>query len=536
MALVIAGLISCSFIIYDKALISQQYLNKVYLFRRDIFAVAYSLPLVLDEKIDRSSLDTQIEAGDVALNELYKLERHNNFLGTKLSNLSNSWNAFKATCNKYTSKASANGKSNPQDVDKVLRLINESNNSGAIKLATDVIHELDSQNEKELERAKLVQIVTGIICILIILGAFYFLGYSILSSLNKFKDALNTLADFEGDMQYRIPEDGKDETNELAKGVNRLMNQISLIVKQVRNQSHELATKAEILAASSQQASSSVEVIAQTITEVSHRSNMQKELADRTSSSISRLDLLINESKQQANRAVEESEAVQVFIESGSSMVSEIKETISFIRTSIDELSGTMKDFSAESQRITNIVNMISSVSSQTNLLALNAAIEAARAGEHGRGFAVVAEEVRKLAEETGGAAKSISSLIELIQSKIANMTEQMQASVRIVSSSTETSQKTEEVFRLIQKAVLSAQESVREVEKVIDQEVDTSSQILSLTYSVADQANLVQQDAELVTSSIEEHTAASEEVAATATCFSSIANSLDKLINRLKV
>jgi methyl-accepting chemotaxis protein len=536
LALVIAGLISCSFIIYDKALISQQYLNKVYLFRRDIFAVAYSLPLVLDEKIDRSSLDTQIEAGDVALNELYKLERHNNFLGTKLSNLSNSWNAFKATCNKYTSKASANGKSNPQDVDKVLRLINESNNSGAIKLATDVIHELDSQNEKELERAKLVQIVTGIICILIILGAFYFLGYSILSSLNKFKDALNTLADFEGDMQYRIPEDGKDETNELAKGVNRLMNQISLIVKQVRNQSHELATKAEILAASSQQASSSVEVIAQTITEVSHRSNMQKKLADRTSSSISRLDLLINESKQQANRAVEESEAVQVFIESGSSMVSEIKETISFIRTSIDELSGTMKDLSAESQRITNIVNMISSVSSQTNLLALNAAIEAARAGEHGRGFAVVAEEVRKLAEETGGAAKSISSLIELIQSKIANMTEQMQASVRIVSSSTETSQKTEEVFRLIQKAVLSAQESVREVEKVIDQEVDTSSQILSLTYSVADQANLVQQDAELVTSSIEEHTAASEEVAATATYFSSIANSLDKLINRLKV
>ncbi len=51
-------------------------------------------------------------------------------------------------------------------------------------------------------------------------------------------------------------------------------------------------------------------------------------------------------------------------------------------------------------------------IASQTNLLALNAAIEAARVGEAGRGFAVVAEEVRKLAEESGNAAKNISSLI----------------------------------------------------------------------------------------------------------------------------
>ena len=115
-------------------------------------------------------------------------------------------------------------------------------------------------------------------------------------------------------------------------------------------------------------------------------------------------------------------------------------------------------------------------------------------------------------------------------------MAEQMQVSMQSVSSGNEASMKTEQVFRMIEKAVLSAQESVREVERVIDQEVDTSSQILNLTYSVADQANLVQQDAELVTASIEEHTAASEEVASTATDFSSIANKLDALINKLKV
>lgn len=51
--------------------------------------------------------------------------------------------------------------------------------------------------------------------------------------------------------------------------------------------------------------------------------------------------------------------------------------------------------------KIEQVMHMITEISDQINLLALNAAIEAARAGEMGRGFAVVAGEVRKLSENT---------------------------------------------------------------------------------------------------------------------------------------
>lgn len=75
-----------------------------------------------------------------------------------------------------------------------------------------------------------------------------------------------------------------------------------------------------------------------------------------------------------------------------------------------------IKDLGEKSQQISEITQVITSIADQTNLLALNAAIEAARAGEAGRGFAVVAEEVRKLAEASGGAVKKISALIKTIQ------------------------------------------------------------------------------------------------------------------------
>ncbi|MDO9184284.1 MAG: methyl-accepting chemotaxis protein [Bacteriovorax sp.] len=49
----------------------------------------------------------------------------------------------------------------------------------------------------------------------------------------------------------------------------------------------------------------------------------------------------------------------------------------------------------------------------QTKLLSFNASVEAARAGEQGKGFAVVAEEVGKLAQSSGEAAKEINLLLK---------------------------------------------------------------------------------------------------------------------------
>src|SRR5688572_19518701 len=86
------------------------------------------------------------------------------------------------------------------------------------------------------------------------------------------------------------------------------------------------------------------------------------------------------------------------------------------IREAIQETSKRIKRLGESSQEIGGIVELINDLAEQTNILALNASIQASMAGEAGRGFAVVADEVQRLAERATNATRQIDALVRTIQ------------------------------------------------------------------------------------------------------------------------
>ena len=86
------------------------------------------------------------------------------------------------------------------------------------------------------------------------------------------------------------------------------------------------------------------------------------------------------------------------------------------IRETISEMEKRIKRLGERSQEISQIVNLINTISERTHVLSLNASMQAAMAGDAGRGFAVVAEEVQRLAENSRQATAQIASLVQNIQ------------------------------------------------------------------------------------------------------------------------
>jgi methyl-accepting chemotaxis protein len=96
--------------------------------------------------------------------------------------------------------------------------------------------------------------------------------------------------------------------------------------------------------------------------------------------------------------------------------ITESSHTASKAVENVKHTDDTIQSLAEATQKIGNVVALISGVASQTNLLALNATIEAARAGDAGKGFAVVASEVKALANQTTAATNEIAAQIEHIQ------------------------------------------------------------------------------------------------------------------------
>ena len=107
------------------------------------------------------------------------------------------------------------------------------------------------------------------------------------------------------------------------------------------------------------------------------------------------------------------------------------------IRQTVAETAKKVKRLGESSQKISKVVNLISSFADQTNLLALNASIEAAHAGEEGRGFAVVADEVRSLARQSAEATAEIETLVADIQAETNEVLAAMEAGTEQVVTGT---------------------------------------------------------------------------------------------------
>lgn len=262
-----------------------------------------------------------------------------------------------------------------------------------------------AESEAMFNNTRNISIIVIAAGLIAALAASYLLTLNVVRPTRVLLEAARGMA--EGDLRRRVDTGTRDELGDLSRAFNEMSDNLRLMVGQIVENAGSLAASSQELSASAQEVSAAVDQMASTTTEVSAES--EKGAAG---------------SREAAARAGN----VMGLADRGMASVKDTGQAMKLIQESSLNAAGSVKKLSEHSVQIGRITELITAIAEQTNLLALNAAIEAARAGEQGRGFAVVAEEVRKLAEQSAGAAKDIASLISRVQQETMNAVRDMES------------------------------------------------------------------------------------------------------------
>ena len=349
---------------------------------------------------------------------------------------------------------------------------------------------------------------------------------SIMKPLNEFDIAANRIA--QGDLTVDIEVTSRDELGGLAGYFIKMTSTLRRITGKVQDISLKMATKANELSVSSSELKSSIDNISNNTQGIAEGSSQQSKKIENINKIVNEMSLIKQQvtvgSERTAQATKDSNNTAKELLRKSNDLMNKIKD----IQNSVNKSSLVIKNLDSNSEKIGEIVGVITNIADQTNLLALNAAIEAARAGEHGRGFAVVANEVKKLAEESRNSANKITELIREIQQETKKAVDNMDLGTKTVIEGTKTIDSTISSINSIVEASENAANMFSEIIEMAKMEAISMEKVKS---SVDDISIL----AKKFNAATEEADAQVHEQATSISMFTDIARELAELSGELK-
>ncbi|WP_159440339.1 methyl-accepting chemotaxis protein [Vibrio quintilis] len=244
----------------------------------------------------------------------------------------------------------------------------------------------------------------------------------------------------QGDFSAKDIPSSSNELDIISAAVDTLQAEVSKIVQVSEQSMDELAQNQR------------------NITDIVHRNqqNCERELTavEQVATAATELSSTAADVAMNATNAEEATSGAMSVVSASSDTLKRSEDITRQVRASMVESAGTVNELRVHSEKISEVIEVINSISEQTNLLALNAAIEAARAGDYGRGFAVVADEVRALAGKTQQSTVDIQKIILQLQEQSKKADESMHQNSTLMEEAGEISDELSEAFKSISEKI----------------------------------------------------------------------------------
>jgi len=528
---------------YTDKLIAVQLVSENRIHARRIESNTFGLMLTTDEKENQKLLAEINERGKMITDNLIQYEKLplDAEDQANLKSLRTNWSEFNEARKKTLDLAMQNKNAEAYQYyvqtavpigDKSVQLLRVMSDNA--KKSAEL---MNIQNKESFRQAVLIFVAIIVISILIEITIGWIITKRIVKRLQDAVRFLGTVS--LGDFSQTVPEASmhdKSEFGELSQAVDKMNTSVRNLIQHLFKTSEQLAAASEQLTASAEQSAQASNQVAGSITEVAVGAQKQLQLTNSANDVVGQMSTGIEQVAQNTAIVVESAEKTATSATSGGEAIETAVQQMRIIEEKTKATSGVIGELEEKSKQIGQIVEAIGSIAAQTNLLALNAAIEAARAGEAGRGFAVVAEEVRKLAEQSKGAASQITDLIHEVQTKTASAVAFMQDGKKEVDSGANVVHLAGDSFKDILMMIQSILEQIREIAAASQQLTSGTDQVVGTVHDITKESKNAAEQTETISAATQEQAASMEEIASASKHLASMAENLQAEIRKFKI
>ncbi len=367
------------------------------------------------------------------------------------------------------------------------------------------------------EVVKAVWLVIAIAALVAVLAGIL-ISRGIITSVKQLKDLMKK-AEI-GNLTVQADIKGNNEFSELGQSFNHMMDNIKGLLEEAKNTINHTIEAGNTLKKSTSNSIETFSQLALSIENISEGSNSQAEDTQNSAIVMEKLSESIGQVIEDTSILFKHNQGTRQIIEEANKNMQLLDVTMTSTNAISNEISVSIKELSALTKAIGEVMGLLDDISERTNLLALNASIEAARAGDVGKGFAVVANEVRNLATQSKESSNHVKENLKGIEKKVLHTASLVVKSNEVFSKQEVAVNKTNDSLKQM---INGLQEMNEELENV-------NSRVNQMTMYKNEMGNRI----ENITTVTEENAAAVEEVNALSEEQKSVMKQLARLANEL--